>query len=38
VDFYEGYELPGVFETQRRLVAYGSDAVIEAFNVAKRAH
>jgi hypothetical protein len=36
--FYENYELPGVFETQGRLVAYASDAVMDAFNASRGAH
>ena len=37
-DFYEDYELPGVFEAQSRLVAYSSDAVVDAFQATKTAH
>jgi hypothetical protein len=37
-EFYETYELPGMFETQARLVAYASDAVMDAFNVSRGTH
>lgn len=37
-EFYENYELPGVFETQGRMVAYASNAVMDAFNAGRRAH
>jgi hypothetical protein len=37
-EFYENYELPGVFETQGRLVAYASDAVMDTFNASRGAH
>jgi hypothetical protein len=36
--FYENYELPGVFEVQGRLAAYASDAVMDAFNASRVAH
>jgi hypothetical protein len=36
--FYEDYKLPGIFETQGRLVAYASDAVMDAFNASRGAH
>jgi hypothetical protein len=36
--FYENYELPGLFETQGRLVAYASDVVMDAFNASRGAH
>jgi hypothetical protein len=36
--FYENYELPGIFETQGRLVAYASDVVMDAFNATRGAH
>lgn len=37
-EFYENYELPGMFETEARLVAYASDAVMEAHKVTRGAH
>jgi hypothetical protein len=36
--FYENYELPGIFETQGSLVAYASDAVMDAFTASRGAH
>jgi hypothetical protein len=35
---FDGYDPPGLFEAQGRLVAYASDAVMDAFEVASRAH
>lgn len=37
-EFYANYELPGMFETQGRLVAYASDPVMNAFNASRAAH
>lgn len=37
-EFYENYELPAMFETQGRLVAYASDTVMAAFNASRGAH
>lgn len=37
-EFYDSYELPGVFEMQARLAAYGSDTVMDAFKAASQAH
>lgn len=37
-DFYEGYELPGLFETEGRLVAYASNPVIKAYRATRSAH
>jgi hypothetical protein len=37
-EFYQNYELPGVFEAQGRLVAYASDAVMDTFNASRGAH
>lgn len=34
-EFYENYELPAMFETQGRLVAYASDTVMAAFNASR---
>jgi len=36
--FYEDYELPGVFEVQARLAAYASDAVMKAHMATRGAH
>jgi hypothetical protein len=35
---FDNYDPPGLFEAQGRLVAYASDAVRDAFNVASLAH
>ncbi len=37
-DFYGGYQLPGVFETESRLVAYASNRVREAYEATRGAH
>jgi hypothetical protein len=36
-DFFGGYEPPGWFEAQARLVAYASDAVLDAYETSHRA-
>lgn len=35
---FDGYDPPGLFEAQGRLSAYASDAVLDAFQAASRAH
>jgi hypothetical protein len=35
---FDGYDPPGLFEVQGRLVAYASDAVKDAFDIASSAH
>jgi hypothetical protein len=37
-EFYESYQLPGVFETESRLVAYASDSVMKAYRATRGAH
>jgi hypothetical protein len=36
--FYKEYKLPGIFETESRLVAYASDAVMAAYEATRSAH
>lgn len=36
--FFEGYDPPGWFEVQSRLVAYASDPVVDAFKATSEAH
>jgi hypothetical protein len=37
-EFYESYQLPGVFETESRLTAYASNLVLEAHKATRGAH
>jgi hypothetical protein len=37
-EFYESYQLPGVFETESRITAYASDAVMKAHKATRGAH
>ncbi len=37
-EFFEGYEAPGWFQTQARLLAYASPSVLDAFEASERAH
>ena len=37
-DFYESYQLPGIFETESRLTAYASNPVLEAHTATRGAH
>ena len=37
-DFYESYQLPGIFETESGLTAYASNPVLEAHRATRGAH
>ena len=37
-EFYEKYELPGMFETRARMTAYASEPVLASYDASMRAH